>query len=84
MLGNSVRGLRWAIAAIVLLVVATVVVAVRGADMATQVGVDPYRPITEAADPGVAFAAAKRQNQPIAVTSMFTPTRKVSAQPRTP
>ena len=38
-------------------------------------------PITEAADPGIAFAAAKRQNQNIVVTSLGTPTRKVSAKP---
>ncbi|MBB5889180.1 LamG-like jellyroll fold domain-containing protein [Kutzneria kofuensis] len=38
-------------------------------------------PITETADPGIAFAAAKRQNQNIVVTSLGTPTRKVSAKP---
>ena len=78
MQGTAGRGLRWAIAAIVLLVVATVVVAVRGVEVSTAVG---PAPIAEAADPGVVFAAARRQNQPVGVTSLFTPTRKVSAQP---
>ncbi|MEV4315644.1 LamG domain-containing protein [Actinocrispum sp. NPDC049592] len=37
--------------------------------------------ITETADQNVAMAAAYRQHEPVVVTSLGTPTRKVSAQP---
>ncbi|WP_232240708.1 hypothetical protein [Kutzneria sp. 744] len=43
--------------------------------------VEAVTPITETPDAGIAFAAAKRQNQNIVVTSLGTPTRKVSAKP---
>src|SRR5882672_9454392 len=37
--------------------------------------------ISEAPDPGTAMAAARRQGEPVAVASLGTPNRKVSAQP---
>lgn len=41
----------------------------------------PVAPLAQAADPAAAFAAARRQDSPVVVNSLMTPTRKVSAQP---
>ncbi|TDV56086.1 LamG domain-containing protein [Actinophytocola oryzae] len=54
-----------------------VVVADRMGPQATT----PFQRITETADQNVAATAARRQHEPVLVTSLGTPTRKVSAQP---
>jgi hypothetical protein len=54
--------------------------AVVAADQMSPPGT-PFTRITETADQNVAVAAAVRQHEPVVVTSLGTPTRKVSAQP---
>lgn len=74
------HGLRWLVVAVVLAIVATMAVALQTGVLFPPVASD-FHPIAETADPAAAFAAAKRQNRPVVVTSLGTPTRKVSARP---
>ncbi|MFL6119080.1 LamG-like jellyroll fold domain-containing protein, partial [Actinophytocola sp.] len=66
-----------------LLVVVLGVGLVLGVVVADQVGspTSPFPRITETADQNAAVAAARRQHEPVVVTSLGTPTRKVSALP---
>jgi Concanavalin A-like lectin/glucanases superfamily len=72
--------LRWLVAAVVGTVAAAVAVGVPVLGPPAT-SIEAFTPITETPNAGLAFAAAKRQNQNIVVTSLGTPTRKVSAKP---
>jgi hypothetical protein len=60
---------------------AATIVAVPSASWFGEQGTAKAERITEAADTGTALAAARRQHEPVHVTSLDTATREVAAQP---
>ncbi|MEV4760053.1 LamG domain-containing protein [Micromonospora sp. NPDC049559] len=71
--------MRWGLPLVVAVAAAALLV-VPAARSLQRAGEPPPR-ITEAVDASAAFLAARRQREPVAVTSLTTPTRAVSARP---